>query len=62
MLDLPVIYDAIASSQTVRIYRISKVDLKAKVPPDVLKELEKLLWPRMNYLRDRLLDIHETRN
>ena len=56
------IYDAIASSQTVRIYRILKTELRAKCPPDVLKQLEKLLWPRMNYLRDRLLDLHETRN
>ena len=62
LLDLPIIYDAIASSQTVRIYRISKSDLQVKLPADVLSKLEGLLWPRMNYLRDRLLDIHETRN
>jgi len=28
LLDLPVIYDVIASSQSVRAYRISKTDLK----------------------------------
>jgi hypothetical protein len=62
LLDLPVIYDAIASSQTVRVYRIPKIDLKEKLPPEVQRKMEILLWPRMNYLRDRLLDIHETRN
>jgi len=62
LLELPVIYDAIASSQTVRVYKIPKIDLKEKLPPEVLKKMEVLLWPRMNYLRDRLVDIHETRN
>ena len=62
LLDLPVIYDAIASSQIVRVYRIPKTDLKSKLPTDVLKKLEELLWPRMNYIRDRLLEIHETRH
>ena len=36
--------------------------MKARVPADVLAKIEKLLWPRMNYMRDRLLEIHETRN
>lgn len=62
MLDLPVIYDAIASSKNVRIYRIHKDEMKSKVPADVQNKLVKLLWPRMNYMRDRLLDLHEVRN
>ena len=62
ILDLPVIYDAIASSDLVRVYRISKSDFKARLPMDVLTKMEKMLWPRMNYMRDRLLDLHETRN
>ena len=62
MLDLPVIYDAIASSNKVRIFRISKADMKSRIPSDVMHKLEKLLWPRMNYMRDRLLDLHEVRN
>ena len=62
LLDMPVIYDAIASSQTVRIYRILKAELQTKLPAEVLKNLEKKLWPRLNYLRDRLLEIHETRS
>ena len=51
----------IASSKTVRVYRISKEDLKARLPEKVLKNLENLLWPRLNHMRDRLLEIHETR-
>ena len=35
--------------------------MKAKVPGDVLNKLEAAIWPRMNYMRDRLLEIHETR-
>jgi len=62
LLDLPVIYDVIASSETVRVYRISKENFKKILPQDVLTKLEKMLWPRMNYMRDRLLDLHETRN
>lgn len=62
ILNLPVIYDAIASSQTVRIFRILKSELLSKLPTEVLKNLENKLWPRLNYLRDRLLEIHETRS
>ena len=61
LLDLPVIYDVIASSETVRVYRISKQDFRSRLPADVLTKLEQMLWPRMNYMRDRLLDLHETR-
>jgi len=62
LLDLPVIYDVIAISPTVRVFKISKADLKSKVPTDVLSKLEDQLWPRLNYLRDRLLSLHMTRN
>ena len=58
MLDLPVIYDIIACSNTVRVFKISIADMKSKVPSDVLSKLEDLLWPRLNYLRDRLLNLH----
>ena len=36
--------------------------MREKVPSDVLKKLENQLWPRLNYMRDRLVNIHETRN
>ena len=62
LLDLPVIYDVIASSDKVLVYRISKENFKARLPQDVFTKMEKMLWPRMNYMRDRLLDLHETRN
>ncbi len=61
LLDLPVIYDVIASSPTVRVFRISVADFKQRIPADVQNLLEESLWQRMNYLRDRLLTIHETR-
>ena len=61
LLDLPVIYDVIATSKNVRVFRIPKAEMKAKVPGDVLNKLEAAIWPRMNYMRDRLLEIHETR-
>ena len=32
------------------------------MPADVLSKLEHLLWPRLNSLRDRLLNLHQTRN
>lgn len=62
LLELPVIYDIIACSQTVRVYKISIADFKSKVPIDVLSKLEANLWPRLNYLRDRLLNLHQMRN
>ena len=62
LLNLPIIYDAIACSDKVRVYRILKEDLNTKLPADVLRKLELRLWPRLNYIRDRLFDIHETRN
>ena len=40
LLELPVIYDIIACSKTVRVYKISIADLKSKVPHDVLNKLE----------------------
>jgi len=46
----------------VRVFKIKKEDLRLKVPADVLAKLEDMLWPRMNYLRDRLLDLHKMRN
>ena len=40
LLELPVIYDIIACSKTVRVYKISIADFKSKVPHDVLNKLE----------------------
>ena len=62
LLEYPVIYSAIASSDTVRVLRVPVVDMRTKLPPDVLKKMERNLWPRMQYLKERLLEIHEARN
>ena len=55
------IYDVIAASKNVRVYKIPKTEMRTKVPPDVLTKLENAIWPRLNYMRDRLLELHETR-
>ena len=52
----------IAGSQSVRVFKIKKEDLKSKIPSDVLSKLEDMMWPRLNYLRDRLLNLHQTRS
>ena len=60
MLDLPVIYSAVASSPC-KILRISTQDFLDNVPTDVVKKIEDKLWEKMKYLRDRLMQIHETK-
>ena len=54
MLDLPVIYSAVASSPC-KILRISTQDFLDNVPTDVVKKIEDKLWEKMKYLRDRLM-------
>ena len=59
---MPVIYSAVASSPSVKILRISAQDFQANVPLDVIKKIESKLWEKMQYLRERLLIIHDTKN
>ena len=47
ILDYPVIYSAIATSDNVRVLKVANNDLKTKLPPDILKQIEKNLWPRL---------------
>lgn len=62
LLNVPVIYDAIAASKDVRIFKVSKADLKAKLPSDVFVQMEKRLMPRLQSMRERLADLHDTRS
>ena len=62
IIDLPVIYSAVASSPSVKILRISAQDFLHNVPHDVVKNIETKLWEKMQYLRERLLTIHDTKN
>ena len=62
ILDLPVIYSAVASSPEVKVLRISSRDFLEAIPADVINKIEAKLWEKMRYLRDRLLTLHETKS
>ena len=50
LLNMPVIYDVIAASETVRVYRISKENFRNRLPSDVRLKMEKMLQPRLDYM------------
>jgi hypothetical protein len=62
LAEMPVIYEIIAESDTVRVFRISCSDFMENLPSDELTKVEKLMWQKLKFIMDRVKQSNKTRN
>jgi len=58
--EMPIIYDAVAQSEVVRVLRISTANLVTVSNQD-RKFISKAMWPKLKFIRDRVKQLHGIR-